>query len=413
VSILGNSPVLKIRDFRLQILGRASISMALQMQSLLVGWQLYHLKSNTLLLGLLGLAEAFPAISCSFFSGHAVDHHKPAFIYRLAITTLILNSTVLFFATLPAVPLETETRIIFIFVAVFFSGLARSFAAPSAFALMPVIVGRPLLGAAAAWNSSAFQAAAICGPILGGLIYGFFGSAAAFALVPFFAILAFVFLSMWSKEIKSYRANNIREPFTQSIQTGAKFVYKEKALLGAMSLDMFSVLFGGATQILPAYAKNVLMVGPTGLGMLRAAASIGSLMTAIKLAVRPMKVISGKTLFFVVTGFGISIIGFGLSTNFILSMVFLAFSGAFDGVSMIIRQTIMQLLTPDQMRGRVSAVSTVFITSSNEIGAFESGLAATLLGLVPSVVFGGAMTLVIVATMAQLFPELRKTRLEQ
>lgn len=183
-------------------------------------------------------------------------------------------------------------------------------------------------------------------------------------------------------------------------------------MLSAMALDMFSVLFGGAVQILPAYAAQILMVGPVGLGLLRAAPSVGSLLVVLRLAIKPMRVISGVALLTVVAGFGLSIIGFALSTNFILSVIF-GLSGAFDGVSMVIRQTILQLLTPDNVRGRVSAVSTVFITSSNEIGGFESGLAATLMGLVPSVVFGGLMTLVVVTITALVSPEFRRTRISQ
>ena len=407
------SPVLKIRDFRLMILARGLILLALQMQALLVGWEVYHLRSNTLLLGFLGLAEAAPAIVCSFFSGHVVDHHRPSMIYRLSLATLCLNATVLFVATLPSTPLSADQRLVFLFTAVFVSGIVRSFVVPSSFALLPHIVPRPLFSTAAAWSTSAYQFAAILGPILGGFAYGWLGSGVAFALLPVFSLLGFIAATAWSPSTKSYKSDHPREPFSTSMQVGLRFVLRQKVMLSAMALDMFSVLFGGAVQILPAYAAQILMVGPVGLGLLRAAPSVGSLLVVLRLAIKPMRVISGVALLTVVAGFGLSIIGFALSTNFILSVIFLGLSGAFDGVSMVIRQTILQLLTPDNVRGRVSAVSTVFITSSNEIGGFESGLAATLMGLVPSVVFGGLMTLVVVTITALVSPEFRRTRISQ
>ena len=204
-----------------------------------------------------------------------------------------------------------------------------------------------------------------------------------------------------------------REPFAQSVKTGIRFVWHDKVLLSAMTLDMFSVLFGGAVAVLPIYADQVLHVGATGLGILRSAPALGSLLILLLLGLRPLKVISGKMLLWVVAGFGLTTLLFGISTNFTLSLIFLAASGAFDGVSMVIRSTILQLRTPDHVRGRVSAVSTVFITSSNEIGAFESGFAAKVLGLVPSVAFGGVMTLLIVAATALFYPELRKKEIRE
>jgi MFS family permease len=277
--------------------------------------------------------------------------------------------------------------------------------------MVPQVVPRELYPASAAWTSSVYQFSAIIGPALGGLVYGEIGSSYAFGMIPAFIFLSLICVALLSTRAKEIRNNRNREPFGESIRAGVKFVLRQKALLSSMTLDMFSVFFGGAVAVLPIYADQVLHVGASGLGILRSAPGIGSLLVLLVMAIRPLKVISGQTLLIVVAGFGLCIVGFGFSTNYALSLTLLGFSGAFDAVSVVIRQTILQLLTPDQYRGRVSSVSTVFITSSNEIGAFESGFAASIMGLVPSVVFGGAMTLLIVAGTAIWFPELRRTRI--
>jgi MFS family permease len=411
--VIRHIPVFKIRDFRILVMTRWFITIALQVQAVIVGWQVYQIKPDPLLLGLLGLAEAVPAILCSFWAGHIVDNHRPARVYRLSLVALFFNGLLQFLIADAMVPVTKDVRLLLFYFAVFVSGVARSFAGPAVFSLIPQIVSRELIAASSAWNSSAFQLAAIMGPAAGGLIYGMFGASYAFAIIPLFTLFALIGVTRLSPTAKELRSKSQREPFTRSVRTGIEFVYNDKVLLSAMTLDMFSVLFGGAVAVLPIYADQVLHVGASGLGLLRSAPALGSLLILLFLGLRPLKVISGKMLLSVVAGFGATTLLFGISTNFTASLVFLAMSGSFDGVSMVIRSTILQLRTPDHVRGRVSAVSTVFITSSNEIGAFESGFAAKLLGLVPSVAFGGAMTLLIVAATACFAPELRRTRIKE
>ena len=385
--------------------------MGMQIQAVIVAWQVYQIRPQAILLGLIGLAEAVPAILCSFYAGHIVDQHRPAKVYVNCIRALLLNAIALWLVTSSLIHIRDDFRLILMFVVVFISGLVRSFSSPANSSLVPQVIPRELYAASAAWTSSVYQAAAIFGPAIGGLVYGEIGATYAFGLIPAFIFLSMICVALLSPKAREIRNNQAREHFSDSIRAGIKFVLQTKALLSSMTLDMFSVLFGGAVAVLPIYADKILHVGASGLGILRSAPAIGSLLVLLFMAIRPLKVISGQTLLIVVAGFGLCIVGFGISTNYALSLLLLAASGAFDAVSMVIRQTILQLLTPDQYRGRVSSVSTVFITSSNEIGAFESGFAATAMGLVPSVVFGGVMTLLIVAGTAIWFPELRRTRI--
>ena len=403
--------VLQISDFRIILTTRLSAWLGLQMQAVIVGWQIYQLRPDPLLLGMIGLAEAIPAIACSFVSGHMVDVRRPASVLRLSLTTLFFNSILLCVAVAPQIRASEDARIALLFAAVFISGAGRSFTSPAVFSLMPQVVSRSLIAPASAWHSSMFQIATITGPALGGLIYATFGAQVAFAMPLFFMSIALFAVNLLSKKTRELRSQGTHEPFLQSIRSGLRFAFGQRVLLSTMALDMFSVLFGGAIAVLPIYADQVLGVGSTGLGLLRAAPAVGSIIIAFTMALRPMRVISGRTLLWAVAGFGVSTLLFAVSTNFLLSLICLAATGAFDGVSMIIRQTILQLLTPDHMRGRLSSISSVFITSSNEIGAFESGVAAKALGLVPSVLFGGAMTLIVVAATAVFAPELRKTRI--
>jgi MFS family permease len=408
-----NAPVLKIADFRSIFFTRLFSSMALQVQAVIVGWQIYQLRPDPLLLGFIGLAEAVPAITCSFVSGHIVDTFRPTKIFRLSLTAMFINACLMWFAILPQSSIAADSRLILLYLGIFISGAARSFSSPSVFAIIPQIVKREDLGAASAWNSSSFQFAAIIGPALGGLVFGFFGPVAAFALPPILQLTAVGLTWTLSARTHALKRETAREPFFKSVKAGILFAAGHRVLLSTMLLDMFSVLFGGAVIVLPMFADQVFKTGSLGLGFLRAAPSVGSVIVALMLGLKPMKVISGKTLLLVVAGFGLATIGFALSNNFYLALLFLAISGAFDGVSMVIRGTLLQLLTPEQMRGRVSSLSSVFITSSNEIGAFESGLAAKFMRLIPSVLFGGTMTVVIVLTTWWRAPELAQTAIQQ
>lgn len=407
-----DSPILKFKDFRWLLMTRWLVTMALQVQAVIVGWEIYQIKQDALLLGMIGLAEAVPAICCAFFAGHFVDNNRPAWIYRLSLTVVALNSFFILSSISPNLHDSENLRLFILFNGVFISGAARSFASPSVFALIPQIVPRTAFASASAFNSAMYTFASIAGPALGGLVYGFAGPLWAFALPCFFAVSALGVSGLLSPLVLQYKGTSTREPVFKSIHAGMKFVLNHKVLLSTMALDMFSVLFGGAVAVLPIFADQIFKVGPQGLGVLRAAPAIGSVLVSLFFALRPFQVISGFRLSMVILGFGVSTILFGLTTNFYLALFFLAMSGVFDGVNMVIRGTLMQLLTPDQMRGRVSSLNSIFITSSNEIGAFESGVAARVMGLVPSVVFGGVMTLVVVAIVAGLVPQLNRTQIE-
>lgn len=406
-----SSPILANPDFRSLQLVRILVFVALLAQSVIIGWQIYQLTHDAFLLGLMGLAEAVPAIGCSFISGHFVDTHFPSRILRSAVFLLFINSAVLLFAMGHSL-VSADLRLTALYFAIFMSGVGRAFVSPAINTLIPQLIPRDQMSAASAWSSSAYQVASILGPALGGLVYGFAGPLWAFVLPVFFLLMAYLGSFRLSARAQGIRSQVEREPFLQSVRSGIAFTFRHKTLLSTMTLDMFSVLFGGAVAVLPIFADQVLHVGSSGLGLLRAAPATGSAVMLLVLAFRPMKVISGKTLLWVVAGFGASTVAFALSGNLPLALLFLALSGAFDGVSMVIRGTILQWLTPDHMRGRVSALNSVFITSSNELGAFESGLAATAMGLIPSVLFGGTMTLLIVAITAWRVPDLRKMRLQ-
>ena len=402
-----NFSVLRLRNFRLLLLTRMCVAIALVAQAVIVGWQVYSITKDPFMLGLTGLAEAVPAIIGALFAGHFIDIGQPRRIYAGCIFMLALNIFTLLFVAGGFVALDSHDLLIFIFFSVFISGLARSFAMPANFSLLSRIVTREEIPAATAWLSSGMQTAFIAGPALAGVIYGGYGARGAWML-PALLIAAALFCVSFL-DVHHDRGKEKREPAWVSIKAGWTFIQKTPVLLSLMALDMFAVLFGGAVAMLPAYADQVLHVGSEGLGALRAAPALGAITTALFLAVKPMKRITAVGMFWAVAAFGVCMVGFGLSHVFWLSMVFLIISGVFDSISMLIRGTLMQLLTPDAMRGRVSAINSMFIISSNEIGSFESGTAARLLGLIPSVVFGGCMTLLIVAGTALSSPKLRRT----
>jgi MFS family permease len=399
--------VLRLRDFRFMLMTRMCALMALRVQAVIVGWQVYSLTKDPLILGFTGLAEAIPAITCALFSGHIVDISRPHRVYITCIGALVINTLGLLLFAGGIVALPAGNLIPVIFLGIFISGICRSFIMPSSYSLLPQVVGRSELAGALAWSSSGFQLAAIGGPALAGLVYGGYGAKIAWFLPVSLMAIAFLTLSGISREKRNYRSASVREPALQSIKAGWSFMLHNRVLLSVMALDMFAVLFGGVVAMLPVYADRVLHVGPQGLGILNAAPAAGAVASSLLLSLRPMKKIRAVLLLQVVAGFGFCMIGFGLSTVFVLSVAFLIVSGALDSVSVVVRSTLVQLITPDTMRGRVSAVNSMFIISSNEIGAFESGLAARLLGLVPSVVFGGLCTLGVVAVTACLSPPMR------
>ncbi|MBC7920330.1 MAG: MFS transporter [Ferruginibacter sp.] len=416
---------LRIKDFRLFVAARFFLTVATQMQGVLVGWQIYRLTKDALALGMIGLAEAIPFMMVTLYAGHLADIFSRKKIILLAVTGFLLCSVLLLMFTLyPSAWLGTLGTLP-IYVVIGLTGVARGFAGPSFSALLAQLVPRALYAPAAAWNSTVWQTAAVTGPAVGGLLYGFLesgyqssGIAAATArayAVSYGVVAALIGVSLLGILLIANRPlplSDRKESLRERLATGIRFVFRNQVVLGALSLDLFAVFFGGAVALLPIFAEEVLRVGPEGLGLLRAAPSLGAVLTALFLAHRPPMARAGRKLLIYVAGFGVSMVVFALSTNFYLSLFVLVVSGALDAVSVVIRSTILQLMTPDEMRGRVSAVNSLFIGSSNEIGSFESGLAARLLGLVPSVIFGGSMTLLAVGITAKVAPKLRELDLK-
>ncbi len=397
---------MKIRDFRRFIFARFSITLAIQIQAVVVGWQVYEITKDPLSLGLIGLAEAVPSIAVSLYAGHVADIMSRKRIIVLAVATLVFcSSALLSFTTDPGSFLLAH-GVVPIYTVIFISGIARGFVTPAIFSFMPQLVPRDLYQNAISWNSTLWEMASIGGPPLGGLIYGFLGITTAYALDV--ALTCVGFLLVLSIADRPLPPVSEEQGIVEKIKAGLQFVFRNKIILSAISLDLFAVLFGGAVALLPIFADGVLHVGKIGLGFLRSAPGVGALLTALWLTYHPIRKHMGAILLVAVGGFGVCMIAFALSTHFWLSMGVLAMSGAFDSVSVIIRGTLLQTLTPENMKGRVSAVNNIFIGSSNEIGAFESGVAARMLGVIPSVVFGGLMTLVVVLAATWKAPELRK-----
>ncbi|MDP4282433.1 MAG: MFS transporter [Bacteroidota bacterium] len=403
--------VLKIRDFRLFIGFRFFMTIAIQMQSLIVGWQIYELTHNPLSLGLIGLSEAIPFISIALYAGNVADRFPRKNILLMFEAFFLIGTTALLLFSFPKFGILALLGVLPIYLVVTISGFTRAFLYPAAIAMMAQLVPRNLYTNSATWNSTSFHIAAIAGPSIGGLVYGFFGVSAAYISVIVFMALSFILLIIIRKQPVPPVTHE--ETLRQRLGSGIRFVMKNQILLSAMSLDMFAVLFGGAVAMLPVFADVILHVGPKGLGFLRAAPMVGAVMMSIFLAYHPPRVHAGRSLLIGVTGFGLSIICFALSHNFYLSFGLLILSGMFDNISVVIRASAMQLITPDDMRGRVASVNSIFIGSSNEIGSFESGLAAKIMGLIPSVLFGGGMTLLIVMITGKWAPLLRKMDLSR
>jgi sugar phosphate permease len=380
------------------------------MQSVIVGWQIYDISHNVLWLGFIGLVEVIPQVSISLFAGHYIDLWNRRKIVRYTTLILILGSLILLIYSSNTAYFTAKFGILPVFFTIFLTGLARGILGPAQVALLGQLVPRNLYANAATWNSANWQVAAVLGPAIGGMVYGFWGIIPAYSLVLGLYTLSF-FMILFIKVGKHEVGETTEGVFTR-IRSGIDFVFKTPELLGAFTLDMFAVLFGGAVAMLPVFASDILKIGPQGLGLLRACPAIGATFMAFVLMFRPPMKETGKILFICVIGFGLTMIGFGLSRSLILSGILLILSGAFDNVSVVIRGTILQLFTPDDMRGRVASVNSIFIGSSNELGAFESGVTAKLMGLVPSVVFGGIMTLAVVFTTIRINKPLRKLSLK-
>jgi MFS family permease len=383
---------LRFREFRSYIGMRFFFTFAYQMQAVVIGFHIFKLTKDPLALAFIGLCEAIPAIGIALYGGYIADKsEKKGLLLKIFFGVLLASVVMLVFTSEQMHAYMPQAYILGVMYSMIFCiGLARGFFGPATFSLMGQILPKKLYPNGATWGSSSWQMASILGPMAGGLIYGFFGITPVYIIIFSFILLALVCIFFLDKHYPTFIP---KESIKESLKEGIQFVFKSKMMLGAMSLDLFSVFFGGAVALLPVFAEEILKVGSEGLGFMRAAASSGSVLTMLLMTrFSPMNK-PWRNLLIAVTGFAISIICYGLSTSFYLTLFFLFCEGAFDSVSVIIRSTIMQLLTPDQMRGRVSAVNSMFIGSSNEIGAFESGLTAKLMRTVPAVVFGGSMTL--------------------
>ena len=399
---------LRFKEFNIFLFVRFALVFGWSMQFIVIEWEVYSLTKSPLALGIIGLMEFIPAFLMALFAGHIVDQSEKRNLLLKCIAAFSLISIGLYVLTLESVVnyLDQSTILYSIYMLVFFGGFLRSFFGPTIFSLVALIVPKSIYPNAATWNSSVWQLAGVTGPAFAGFSIYWIGVNSSLSIVFAFVSVSFFALLLIKK--KPLLNPKIGEPVIQSLKEGVKFVYQSNAILGAISLDMVAVLFGGAVALLPVFAQDILEVGSKGFGVLRAAPAVGALITMLITAYLPISRRAGLKLLIAIFGFGLCIIVFGLSEIFWISVVALFFSGVTDGVSMVIRQTILQLKTPDHMRGRVSSVNSIFVGSSNELGALESGVAAKLLGPVTAVVFGGTMTLLTVLSMAFISPTFRK-----
>jgi len=402
---------LRIKEFNIFLALRFVLVFAWSMQFIVVEWQVYSLTKDPLSLGLIGLMEIIPALGMALFAGHIVDQKEKRNLFLLIIALFSLISLGLFLISSDSITWDKKTILYSIYAFVFFGGLLRSFFGPTIFSLIALIVPKKIYPNAATWSSSTWQMASILGPAIGGFTINWIGVHWSLCIIFILVMIALFLGSLIGK--KPVMNPKIGEPVLQSLKEGVHFVFNTKAILGALTLDMVAVLFGGAVALLPIFAQDILKVGSEGFGILRAAPAVGAFLTMLITAYIPISKNAGLKLLVAIFGFGLSIIAFGLSTIFWVSVLALFFSGVTDGVSMVIRQTILQLKTPDHMRGRVASVNTMFVGSSNELGAFESGVTAKLMGTVTAVVFGGSMTILTVLTTGIISPSFRKLDLEK
>jgi len=395
---------LRYKDFRRYLGMRFFFTLAYQMQTTILGFYIYQVTHSKMALAFIGLSEAIPAVGIALYGGYIADKYEKRKMLLLLYAGVFLSSLTIFVVTLHSMVgiIHIGWIIPIMYAMIFCNGIARAFYGPATFIVYSHSVPREVYPNASTWSSSSWQVASIVGPLLGGFTYAFgnriipgiSGMTASYIIIIFFLLISMVIVY----NLREYPASFVQkaESKWESLMAGMRFVFNNKIMFYAMSLDLFSVFFGGVVALLPVFALDILKVGAEGFGIMRMASSFGAALTLLVMVrFSPMNK-PWRNLLIVVFGFGICIIGFGLSKSFYLSVLFLFAQGAFDSVSVIIRSTLMQLLVPDDMRGRVSAVSSMFIGSSNEIGDFESGVAARLLGTVPAVLFGGTMTLLIV-----------------
>ena len=399
-----NSPLhdpyaaLRYAEFRNLITGTFCLTMAILIQEVVLGYEIYHITHDPLSLGLIGLAEAVPFISLALFGGHLADRYEKRLLMQLSLMTIILGSAVLVWTTLPEtrVQLGQTAMLLIIYGVIAALGLARGIYSPAGASLKAFLVPREFYGNMSTWSSTFWQAGAILGPGCAGFLYAGLGLTWTLLLVIVLLLINLALLSTIRPRPVIEQPEQ-HENLWQSLREGLDYVFNNRIILYAISLDMFSVLFGGVVALLPIFAEDILAVGAQGLGILRSAPAVGAMLTIIACAYFPPLNHAWRNLLFAVLGFGIATLVFAVSKIFWLTVAALFLTGAFDSISVVIRQTILQVIPPDHLRGRVQSVNSIFVSSSNELGAFESGVAAKLMGVVPSVIFGGAITLAIVA----------------
>jgi MFS family permease len=395
-------------EFRFYIIARFFFILVLSMQATLISWKVYEITRDPFSIGMIGLIEFVPAVIMALYSGHIIDRNDKKKLLVFSFAGNVILTIALTLATLSGTMeyLGDRTVLYIIYAVIFCIGIMRAFSGPTSFALVSQLIPKEELPNAITWHSGSWQIATVTGPALAGFLYGTIGVSNTFYWMVFGLAIALTALFFLSNKPAS--AIQRDEPVLESIKQGFRFVWKSREILGTMSLDLFAVFFGGATALLPYFADVVLKTGPEGLGMLRSAPAVGSLVVLALVTFRPLKKQQGRLMLYCVAGFGAMIILFGLSEMFWLSMFALFMSGVLDGISVIVRSTILQLQTPDEMRGRVAALNSIFIMSSNELGAFESGLTSRIMGVIPAVVFGGGMTIVVVVATWFRAPGLRK-----
>jgi MFS family permease len=401
---------LRYSDFRFFISNTFLFSATILIQEVIVGYELYKMTHDPLALGLIGLAEVVPFIITSIFGGYIADQKNKISIMHISLVVILLGSVILYTAFQPVIynALTQSQHLIVIYSVFALIGFAKGFYSPASSSLKPFLVPRAIYHNSSTWSSSFWQAGSITGPAIAGFLYAFLGLANTLLIVIFSFVICWILLGMIKTRPEFPK---ISTPILESLKEGFRFVFKTRIVLYAISLDLFSVLFGGVVALLPVFAEDILKVGPEGLGLLRAAPSIGSLLTMFAMAYYPPTHNAWRNMLIAVAGFGVFTIVFAVSTSFLLSCGALFATGVFDSVSVIVRQTILQIYPPDEMRGRVAAVNGMFVSSSNELGAFESGVMAKAFGTVPSVMMGGVLTIIVVCYIYSRSKDLFSVRL--
>jgi MFS family permease len=404
---------LRIKEFNIFLIVRFLLVFGWSMQFIVIEWQVYSMTKDPLSLGVIGLMEIIPAFTMALFAGHIVDQKEKRNLLALCTAAFSLISLGLFFLTTQQVVgnWSIDHVLYAIYALVFFGGFLRSFFGPTIFSLVALLVPKNIYHNAATWSTSTWKTASVSGALFGGFFISWIGVDKTLCIVFLLVFLSFIILFKIKK--KPVLNKKIGEPMKESLKAGVKFVFQNKAILGVLTLDMVAVLFGGTVAILSVFAQDILKTGPTGFGVLNASISLGSILTMFVTTYIPIHKNTGKKMLVSVFIFGVSIIAFGMSSVFWISVIALFISGAADGISMVIRQTILQIKTPDEMRGRVSSVNSMFVGSSNELGAFESGLAAKIAGPVIAVIFGGTMTIITTVVSGITNPTLRNLDLSK